>query len=172
MKVHLAHIVAATDAGVIGLNGVLPWHIPEDLQFFRQTTQNHVLIMGRKTFESIGHPLPKRFSVVISRQKDLRLDKQNKSTLCVTSLDEAIEQAQILNNSIYQKNTIFILGGGQIFSSTFDKVDRIYLTRIHESFEGDCFYPFPSQDFRLVKKRKGSGPHNLTFQVFERQPNP
>ena len=132
----LSHIVATDLNGAIGKDNKLPWHLPEDLKFFKATTQGKVMIMGRKTFESIGRLLPGRFHIVITRQHRL---SDNPLLRFVSSLDEAIKQAKTLIGEWPEE--VFILGGGEIFSQSIDLVDRIYLTKIEKTVDGDCFYP-------------------------------
>jgi dihydrofolate reductase len=132
----LSHIVATDLNGAIGKDNKLPWHLPEDLKFFKATTQGKVMIMGRKTFESIGRLLPGRFHIVVSRQVRT---SDNPLLKFVSSLDEAIKLAQTLIGEWPEE--VFILGGGEIFAQSMGLVDRIYLTKIEKVVEGDCFYP-------------------------------
>lgn len=122
-------IVACSQNGVIGVNNQLPWHLPRDLEWFKQHTRNKVVIMGRKTFASIGKPLPKRTNVVLSRQKI--------STQGVTwspSLDSALQQFS-------QAKEIMIIGGGQVYAQALPLAQRIYLTEVQTQLEGDAFFP-------------------------------
>jgi dihydrofolate reductase len=132
----LSHIVATDLNGAIGKDNKLPWHLPEDLKFFKATTQGKIMIMGRKTFDSIGRLLPGRFHIVITRQ---RLKSDNPMLRYVSSLDEGLKMAQNLIGQWPEE--VFILGGGEIFTQSVDLVDRIYLTKIEKVVEGDCFYP-------------------------------
>lgn len=135
MNTIISHIVAAGKNGVIGSQGDLPWDIPEDMKFFREKTKNHAIIMGRKTFESVGRPLPNRLNVVVTRQKDYKAEGVH---VCST-LDEAIELCKSQADKYGEE--IFICGGGEIYKQSMDRVDIIYLTRIHKEFDGDAKYP-------------------------------
>ena len=127
-------IAAASENNVIGRDGGLPWHLPDDLQFFKRKTTGHPIIMGRKTFESFGaKPLPDRDNIIITR------DRHYKAEGCTISpsLDEAILLAQRSGSS----EEIFIIGGGEIYTQAMAIADRIYLTRVHIDIEGDVFFP-------------------------------
>ena len=119
-------IVAASRNGVIGAKNKLPWRLPADLQRFKQLTMGHPILMGRKTFESIGKPLPGRTNIVITRQKGF--------TCCGTTAAYSLEEAlQICEN----EKESFVIGGAEIFAQALPLADRIYLTRIEKDFEGD-----------------------------------
>jgi dihydrofolate reductase len=123
-------IVAAGDNRVIGKNNQLIWHLPADLKRFRQITTGHAVIMGRKTFDSINKALPGRTNIIVTRQKDF--EKEN--CLVADSLEHAIELCK-------NDNEVFIIGGAQIFEQAIPVTDKIYLTQIHQSFDGDVFFP-------------------------------
>ena len=129
----LSHIVAAAKNDVIGVNNDLPWEIPEDMKFFRDKTKGKALIMGRKTFESVGHPLPNRLSVVVTRQKNFK--SPGPSVVVQPDIKSAIEFCRTQVSKYGDE--IFIIGGGEIFKETMPMVDVIYLTRIHKDFSGD-----------------------------------
>lgn len=123
-------IVAMDENRVIGNHNQLPWHLPADLKHFKQLTLDKPVIMGRKTYESIGKPLPQRRNIIISRQADFSaLDCE-----VVASLDAAL-------NLTANENERMIIGGAQIFQAALPMVTTIYLTVIHHSFEGDVFFP-------------------------------
>ncbi len=130
MKVSL--IVAVAENGVIGKNNELPWRLSADLKHFKRITTGHHIIMGRKTFESIGKPLPNRTSIIITRQ----LDYEQEGCLVANSIEQAIELAK--QNG---ETKAFIIGGGQIYESSLELADKIYLTRVHAEIEGDAFFP-------------------------------
>jgi dihydrofolate reductase len=136
----ISFIVAMAQNRVIGLNQNLPWNIPTDLKRFKKITSGHVVIMGRKSFDAIGKPLPNRENVVITRQKNLQIS----GARVVPSLDEA------LNPYRSTEKEIFILGGGQIFSEALPIADRIYLTLIEKDYEGDAY--FPEADWTIFEK--------------------
>ena len=157
----LVHITAVSTNNVIGLNNKLPWNIPEDLEFFRKKTLHHVLIMGRKTFESLGKPLPGRIHLVISKNKNLKLQGAE----VFPGLQSAIGYAK----EISPQKEIFITGGGQIYRQSINEVDKIYLTRIHKNFKGDAFYPeIPADQFRIINKVDKKGPPPFSFLTYER----
>jgi len=125
-------IVAASTNHAIGKNNQLLWHLPNDLKFFKNTTWASVVIMGRKTFESVNKPLPGRINIVITRQKDWNADQVIK----VNDLETALDEARKTNCK-----EIFIIGGGEIYRSSMQLADRIYLTRVHTMIDGDTFFP-------------------------------
>lgn len=162
----LSHIVAASENDVIGVNNDLPWDIPEDLKFFRDKTKGKAMIMGRKTYESVGHPLPHRLSVIITRQKDYKVDSP--LAVVVPDLASAIKYAQSQVSKWGEE--IFIIGGGEIFKESMDIVDVIYLTRIHKLFEGDIKYPKIDLDkFELVEQRDRQDPIPFSFLTYSRR---
>ncbi len=130
----LALIVAASRNGVIGAGGKLPWHLPADLQRFKQITMGHPILMGRKTFESIGKPLPGRTNIVITRQKGF----QCCGTTAVHSLEEALQMCD-RGATAQRSKEVFVIGGAEIFQQALPFADRIYLTRINQDFEGDTY---------------------------------
>ena len=119
-------IVAAARNGVIGNKAKLPWHLPADLKRFKQLTMGHPILMGRKTFESIGKPLPGRTNIVITRQRGFQC--------CGTTAAHSVEEALLICEDDPE---VFVIGGAEIFRQALPLADRIYLTRIHKDFEGD-----------------------------------
>lgn len=139
-------IIAALDEKRgIGKNGQLPWHLSEDLKRFKQITSGHTVIMGRKTFESIGRVLPNRTNIIITRDEDFNPHKfyssENCDVLTANSLEEAIEKSQAKKGS----NEIFIIGGGQVYLEAIAKADKLYLTKVEGDFNCDTFFPDYSQ---------------------------
>ncbi len=128
----LSIIVAVAENGVIGHNNQLIWRLPEDLKMFKRLTSGHPIIMGRKTFESIGKPLPNRTSIIITKNPEFQIE----GCITVHSLEEAIEAA----NEI-EENEAFIIGGAEIYRLALPFADKIYLTEVHHAFEGDTFFP-------------------------------
>lgn len=128
----LSLIVAVAENHVIGNNNQLIWHLPNDLKQFRRLTTGHCIIMGRKTFESIGKPLPNRTSVIISRNPAFKIE----DCITVDSLENAISEAKKIENE-----EAFIIGGAEIYRLSLPLVDKIYLTEVHHSFEGDTTFP-------------------------------
>ena len=147
MKPIISHIVAASENGAIGKNGQLPWNIPEDLKWFKDHTKNKIVIMGRKTYESIGRPLPNRLNIVVTRQENFNVPPNVK---VFHTIPDALEFA---NSELTNWDSeVFIIGGGQIYEESLHLVDKIYLTRVHKSIDGDAFYPnFDSLNFKEKK---------------------
>ena len=135
-------VVAASTNNVIGKNNQLPWHLPNDMKFFRNTTWAMPVLMGRKTFESLGKPLHGRLNIVITRQKNWKPE----GTVIVHSLGEAVKAA-----SAADYKEAFIIGGGEIFKEAMPVADKIYLTLVDADLEGDVFFPeINKQDWHLV----------------------
>jgi len=155
-----AHIVAASQNNVIGMQNKLPWNIPEDLKFFRDKTRDRTVIMGRKTFESLGAPLPRRLNIVISRSQIFE------EVIMASTIDEAIEKARKEKNA----HEFFIIGGGEIYKQSLNKIQKIYLTRIYRNYEGDSFYPeVPKDQFRLIEQLDYKGNPDFSFLTYVRQ---
>ena len=131
-----AMIVAMGRNRVIGIDNVMPWHIPEDLRYFKAKTLGKPVIMGRKTLESIGKPLPGRPNIVVSREKRLG----QSGVIAVATLDEALVAAEAEAARI-GADEVMIVGGGQIYRQLIDKADRLYLTEIDLAPEGHAFFP-------------------------------
>jgi dihydrofolate reductase len=162
----LSHIVAVAANDVIGVNNDLPWDIPEDMKFFRDKTKGKALIMGRKTFESVGHPLPNRLSVVITRQTDY--NPGHSEIVVKPDLKSAIEYCATQVGKYGDE--VFIIGGGEIFKDSMDIVDVIYLTRIHQDFKGDILYPrVDPKKFDLVEQRDRTEPVPFSFLTYKRR---
>lgn len=148
----VSQIAAQSANRVIGIHNNLPWNIPEDLSYFKEKTKEKIIIMGRKTFESLPKMLPKRFHIVISRNPKL---EQQENILWVNSLESALDQAKKLIPPWPEE--IFIIGGGEIFLQALPYTQRIYLTQIQREYDGDAFFPeFDKNIFKMVSKIKGS----------------
>lgn len=130
MSIHLTAVVAMTPDRVIGKNGGLPWHLPEDLAFFKRTTSGHPIVMGRKTYESIGRPLPKRRNIVLTRDR-------NWSAPGV----EVIHSPEDLAALPDLDGTIFIIGGSEIYAAFLPTLDDLLVSHVFESHEGDTRLP-------------------------------
>ena len=142
VKSELTIIAAASTNNVIGFNNKLIWNIPNDLKRFKELTLGHSVIMGRKTFESLPNPLPKRRNIIITKNKDY-----SRNGIEVTS---NIEDAIDLCKSDSQP---FIIGGGEIYSQTIEIVDKIELTRVYKEYQGDAFFPdIPLDKFELANE--------------------
>jgi dihydrofolate reductase len=159
-------IVAAAENNAIGKNNTLPWHLPEDLKFFKQATMGKPVIMGRKTYESLGRPLPGRLNIVLSGRKDIVLPE---GVLLFNDIDGAIERVQ--NENVEE---CFIVGGGKVFETTMPLVDRMYITRVHTVIpDADAFFPnVDHTHWKLIweEKHKADDRHkyDYTFQKYER----
>ena len=152
----MINIIAAIThpAGVLGKDNKLLWHIPEDLKRFKALTTGHPIIMGRKTFESIGRPLPNRTNMVISRSKNIAIPE----IITCASLEEAIVEAKKIDDEI------FIIGGGQIYEQALPLADKLYLTLVHAEFEGDTFFPDYSMfSKKISEQKKEAQPYSYTF---------
>lgn len=147
MKPEIIIIVAFSKNGrIIGNNGRIPWTLPEDLQHFKELTTGNAIIMGRKTFESIGRVLPERMNIVVTRNKDFCVE----DAYIAKSPEKAIE---IAKNAGYKK--IFICGGQQIYQQMMDYADYIYATEVCGEYEGDAFFPkINENEFVEVKREK------------------
>ncbi|SFC49369.1 dihydrofolate reductase [Parapedobacter composti] len=159
-------IVAAAENNAIGKDNRLLWHLPNDLKFFKQTTTGHSVIMGRKTYESMGRPLPNRRNIIITRQPDYHVEGGE----VVHSLDAAFELCA-------GEDEAFVIGGGEIYRQALPLVNRIYLTRVHTRVDGDSYFPeFSGNGWTLV----GAAYHvadarhayGYTFEVYERKQQP
>jgi len=137
-------MVAAVAAnGVIGRGGDIPWSLPEDLRHFRATTRGNTVLMGRRTFESIGHPLPYRTNVVVTRDADWSAD----GVFVVHSVEEGVERAQEFEGDV------MVIGGGHVYGDAMRLADRQVLTEVHRSPEGDTYYPdFDRTEWRETRR--------------------
>lgn len=157
-------IVATADNNVIGKDNDIPWYLPSDLKYFKKTTLNRHIIMGRKSFESIGRPLPKRTNIVISRNPYFIASNCIKAT----SVEEALTIAH--DNG---EEEAFIIGGGQIYELSKAYWDRVYLTTVHAKVEGDIYFPqLLEENWRLVSEEAHQADekneYDFTFKVLER----
>jgi dihydrofolate reductase len=160
----LSHIVAASDNNIIGIKNGLPWRLSSDFKYFKNKTWAMPVIMGRNTFESMKKDLPGRINIVLTKKQEWH--PQN--IFVAHELNEAIEKAKES-----EAKEIFIIGGGEIFKQTMDKIDRIYLTRVHTKIEGDTYYPeLNKKQWKLIKSQ--SFPANeknnfpFSFEVWEK----
>ncbi len=157
----ISMIVARSRNHVIGRDNQMPWKISADLQFFKRVTMGHPVIMGRKTWESIGRPLPGRRNIVVSRNVDLQLTGAE----VVHSLDSALK-------TLNEFPRVFVIGGEQLFKQAFDKADRLYITEIDLDIDdGDTFFEVPNpSDWEEVERTPGSeGEISFNFITLERK---
>lgn len=133
----LSIIAAISDNNVIGKDNKLIWHLPEDLKRFKELTIGHTIIMGRKTFESLGKVLPNRKHIVLTRDTSYHIDDEN------VEIINDIEDLEKYINSVEEN---FVIGGAIIYRQLMSKVDKMYITRIHEKFEGDAYFPVINEE--------------------------
>jgi dihydrofolate reductase len=157
-------LVAVAENGVIGRGGKLPWHLGDDLKRFKQLTMGHTIVMGRKTWESIGRALPGRRNVVISRQAGYQADGAE----VVANLEDALRAAESAGDE-----EAFIIGGAEIYRLAMSRAERLYVTRVRAEVEGDAhFSDFRGTDWRLVDSAQhGADAKNdypFVFEVYQR----
>ncbi|PIE42578.1 MAG: type 3 dihydrofolate reductase [Gammaproteobacteria bacterium] len=165
----LAIIVAQAKNRVIGVKNKLPWHLPEDLRYFKQVTMGRPIIMGRNTYESIGRPLPGRTNIVITRQADYA----PQGVRVVHSLEQAIELAESVA-LIDGATEAMIIGGAQIYEQALSLADRLYLTEVDAEVEGDAWFPeFNQDEWNEVGREnfsaEGANPYNYSFIVLDKK---
>ena len=151
-------IVAVSSNGVIGRDGGIPWHLPQDLKLFKETTMGHTLIMGRRTFESIGRPLPGRINIILSRQPDYRAEG------CVTC--GSLEEALLACAGSVQ---VFICGGEELYREALPLAENIFLTIVHAAIEGDAFFPPVPDDFSETERTEVTDKTPCTFIAYRRK---
>ncbi|WP_088032678.1 dihydrofolate reductase [Evansella clarkii] len=160
----ISMVVAMDENRVIGKDGDLPWHLPNDLKFFKRVTTGHTIIMGRKTHESIGRPLPDRRNIVVTTQQSYAPE----GVEVLHSLEEVKQFAD------KKEEEFFLIGGETLFRQLLPVTGRIYLTVIHDEFEGDTYFPEISEDeWEVVSSEKGETDekniYEHTFLVYERK---
>ncbi len=167
MKISL--VVAMSQNRVIGRENQMPWHLPDELKYFKRVTMGKPIIMGRNTFESIGRPLPGRPNIVISRNPDFDAD----GISVVSSVEDSLELAEQLTERDDNAEAM-VIGGAQIFQVTLPLADRLYLTQVNAVVDGDVFFPeFPLDAWRLVSREEHAAdkanPYAYTVMVLERR---
>lgn len=160
----ISFIFATDQNGVIGKNNQLPWHLPEDLRYFKKMTMGHPIVMGRKTFQSIGKPLPGRKNIVLTRDPNF----SREDCLVFHSKEE------FLQNYPHEKEEIFIIGGAEIFRLFLTDVERMYITFIHHKFSGDVYFPLEHlRNWKIVSRKQGlkneKNPYDYEFLVYEKK---
>ena len=149
--IRLSILVAMAKNRVIGQNNTLPWHLPADLKHFKSLTMGHTMIMGRKTYESIGKPLPGRTNIIVTKQ----LNFQAPGTTIVHSIEEALEKSK---GSSIANGECFIIGGAELYRQTLKFCHRMYITEIQRDFEGDTFFPeFNQNDWQEIARTRHQG---------------
>lgn len=153
-------IAAMAQNRVIGRKGTMPWDLPEDRRRFREITWGHPVIMGRKTFESIGRPLPGRKNIVLTRQPEFRAE----GCLVLHDMQSALDACA-------GSDELFIIGGGELYREALPLAERIYLTVVHGEVEGDVLFPeLPAGEFREVERREVRDALPCDFVIYERRP--
>lgn len=161
----ISTIVAVAKNNVIGKDNDIPWYLPADLKYFKKITTGHHIIMGRKCYESIGRPLPKRTNVVVTRNPFFIAS----GCLITHNVAEAVQLAKANG-----EEEVFIIGGGQIYEIALPHVDRIYLTEVDVKVDGDIFFPtIDPNNWNLIKETKNKSDekneYDYTFKVLERK---
>lgn len=163
----LSAIAAMSRNRVIGINNKLPWHLPEDLKYFKEKTKGKIMIMGRKTFDSIGQrPLPGRLHIVITRNSDYK--SNHELVKIVSSLEQAIALAKTLVGNPYP-DEVMIVGGSEIYKQSLPLLNRLYLTVIEKDYSGDAYFPeFESFGYKLTSQENHTGDLPYSFCLYER----
>lgn len=175
----LSAIAAMAKNRVIGVKNALPWSIPEDLRFFKEKTKGRVLIMGRKTFESLPAPLPNRFHIIVTRNPDFYPKKTDKFSendfAVVNSVEQAVTLARemlVPSHPLYRQSfgdEVFVCGGSEIYEQSLPFLDRIYLTVIEREFPGDAFFPeFSHLNMNLTRNERRESEIPFAFQTWEK----
>ena len=157
-------IVAAATNNAIGKDGRLPWHLPNDMKHFKNVTWGMPIVMGRKTFESLGKALPGRKNIVITRQPGWKAD----GVITVKNIDDALFVAKEAD-----AKEVMVIGGGEIYKALFERARRIYLTRVEAEPEADTFFPsLKPEEWYLMSQQNyeadGKNAYNYSFQMWER----
>jgi dihydrofolate reductase len=160
-RISLVAAVAAN--GVIGRDGRLPWHLPEDLKRFKALTMGHHIVMGRKTYESIGRLLPGRTSVIVTRSRDYAVP----GAIVASSLEDAVAQCA-------GDDEIFVIGGAQIYAAALPSADRLYLTLIHSDVQGEVRFPAWDAQAWVLRSSEALAPEPVSgaaveYRVYERR---
>ena len=151
----LSIIVAKASNNIIGKDNQLIWHLPDDLKRFKRITSGHTIIMGRRTFESLGRVLPNRKHVILCNDKQLNIDDENV---------EVLEDISLLDKYIESEEEHFIIGGATIYKLLMPKADKMYITHINESFEGDVYFPqIDEKEWKVVEEEPGLKDENNPF---------
>ncbi|MGB1922469.1 dihydrofolate reductase [uncultured Alcanivorax sp.] len=169
MSIRLSLMVAKASNRVIGRNNKLPWYLPNDLKYFKQVTFGKPVIMGRKTWDSLGKPLPGRTNIVITRQTDF----QAEGAKVVATLDEAVTLAENVA-FIEGQDEAVVMGGAEIYALALPKTDRLYLTEVHAEVDGDTWFPeYDTSEWKEIGREdfpaEGPNPYDYSFVVYERK---
>ncbi|MED4599510.1 dihydrofolate reductase [Paenibacillus validus] len=167
----ISYILAMDEARGIGVDNRLPWHLPADLAYFRKKTTGSTILMGRKTYDSIGKPLPKRTNVILTRDASF----QAEGCTVIRSVEEA---AQVYGRGgRNEEEELFVIGGAEVFQLLMPYADRLYITEIAHRFEADTFFPeLEPLEWREVSRERGvkdeKNPYDYDFVVYERVRKP
>ncbi|WP_063509019.1 MULTISPECIES: dihydrofolate reductase [unclassified Alcanivorax] len=169
MSIRLSLMVAKASNRVIGRNNKLPWYLPNDLKYFKQVTFGKPVIMGRKTWDSLGKPLPGRTNIVITRQADF----QAVGAKVVATLDEAVTLAENVA-FIEGQDEAVVMGGAEIYALALPQADRLYLTEVHAEVDGDTWFPeYDTSEWKEIGREdfpaEGPNPYDYSFVVYERK---
>ena len=167
-KTKLAIITAVSDNNVIGKDGTIPWYLSEDLKRFKSLTEGHVVIMGQKTYESLGKPLSNRVNIVLTNDWNFKVpDPVDEKTevKVVHDVEMALENAEYYNDNDLE---IFVIGGGSIYREFMKYCYRLYITRIFKDFDGDTFFPeIEPWSWKLIWNEKHSNPEfDYEYQIY------
>jgi len=165
----LSVIVAVAENGVVGVNNALPWYLPDDLKYFKQTTMGKPVVMGRKTYESIGKPLPGRTNIVVTHNQDY----QAEGVKVVGSLSEALELAADIA-VIDGKDELMVIGGAAVYAAAIPMADRLYVTEVHAEVDGDAYLPAVEwSEWRELTREKhvavAPNSYDFSFVVYQRR---
>lgn len=161
----LSIIVAVAENNVIGKNNGLIWHLPEDLKRFKKLTTGHTIIMGSNTFESLGRVLPNRKHIVLAYDPNYKVEDEN--VIVINDMEK-------LNDYINEDEENFIIGGASIYRQFVSIVDKLYITKIHQDFEGDVYFPeIDERDWKVIEKIKGikdnENPYDYEYITYVRK---
>lgn len=156
---HIALIAAMSENGVIGNTNALPWHLPEELKYFREKTRGKPVIMGRKTFESMGSkPLPNRLNIILTHAKNFLAS----NCIVVHSTKEALKVAKEAG----EDEEIMVIGGAKIYEAFLPVASRLYLTIVHQNYVGDTYFPkFDLHQWKMISEEKREG---FTLKIFDK----
>mgnify|MGYP002639425562 CR=1 FL=1 len=163
MPASLSIISAMDENRLIGRDNALPWHLPADLAFFKKNTLNKPILMGRKTYESIGRPLPGRRNIIISRDELYKVEGCDSATSIAQALDMVKNQPEAM-----------LIGGASLYQQTLEIAEKLYITFIHDTFEGDAWFPEIDQNIWVESSRVShdadeKNPHNYSFVTYSRR---
>jgi dihydrofolate reductase len=155
--VSISIVAAVARNGVIGADGGLPWHLPDDLRLFKETTLGHVLVMGRHTYESIGRPLPGRTTVVVTRSSDWSPDAEE--VVVARDVEDALARARAIDDEV------FVVGGGELYAAALPHTDRLVLTFVEQEPDGDTRFPEVDwAEWRETSREPGDGWVRVTYE--------